>query len=161
MGHSHAGCHLRHDIASGGGGELPMGGYSECAEPTGGTDPGVILPTLLRSRSKVSVLRHPSPGSRPDIGLMDTSNSELRGHGLFHQDHRQHLCGRSNLPKLPATWDASTRGYGHTTGSHYRKLVGNCWCQYRQQAMESAEDTHHSWHLPDEAQSATTTGVHP
>ena len=38
MGHSCAGCCLWHDIASWGGGELPMGGYSGCAKPTGGTD---------------------------------------------------------------------------------------------------------------------------
>ena len=76
----------------------------------------------------VSVLCHPSPGSWPDIGPMDTTNSELRGHGLFHRDHGQHLCGRGNLPELPATGDASTRGHGHATDSHYGELVGNCWC---------------------------------
>ena len=27
--------------------------------------------------------------------------------------------------------------------------------------MKSAENTHRSWHLPDEAQSTTTTGAHP
>ena len=33
----------------------------------------------------MSVLCHPSPGSRSDIGLMDTSSGELCGHGLSTQ----------------------------------------------------------------------------
>ena len=128
MGLSHAGCKLWHEIASRGGSKLPTGGHSECAGPTGGTDLGAILPTLRRSWPKVLVLRHPSPASWPDISLVDTTHSKLHGHGLFHRDHGQHLCGWDNSPELPATWDASTRGYGHTAGSHYRELAGNCWC---------------------------------
>ena len=56
----------------------------------------------------MSVLRCPSPGSRSGIGLMDTSNDELRGHGLFHRDHSQFLCDWGNSPELPSTRNAST-----------------------------------------------------
>ena len=83
-------------------------GHSWGAGPTGGTDPGAILPTLFWSQPKVSVLHHPSPGSWPDIGLVDTTHSELRSHGVFHRDHGQHLCSWGNSPELPATWDTST-----------------------------------------------------
>ena len=47
------------------------------------------------------MLRHPLPGSWPDIGLMGTSNGELRGYGLFHRDHSQHLCSRGTHPSYP------------------------------------------------------------
>ena len=49
----------------------------------------------------MSVLRHPSPGSWSGIGLMDTSNDELHGHGLFHRDHSQLLCGQGNSLSYP------------------------------------------------------------
>ena len=32
---------------------------------------------------------------------MDTSNGELRGHGLFHRDHGQHLCAGVTRPSYP------------------------------------------------------------
>ena len=60
----------------------------------------------------MSVLRHPSPGSRSGIGLMDASDDELRGHGLFHQDHGQLLCGWGDSTELPTTGTASTLTYG-------------------------------------------------
>ena len=42
----------------------------------------------------MSVLWRPSPGSRSGLSLMDASNDKLCGHGLFHRDHSQLLCGR-------------------------------------------------------------------
>ena len=107
----------------------PQSEHSWCVGLTGGTDLGAILPTLFWSLPKVSVLCHPSPGSWPDIGLVDTTHSELRGYGLFHRDHSQHLCSWGNSPELPTTWDASTRGHGHVVSSHYGELAGNCRCQ--------------------------------
>ena len=75
MGLSCAGCCLWHEIASRGSSELPTCEHSECAGPTGGTDPGAILPTLLRSRQKVLVLCHPSPASWPNVGLWTPSTA--------------------------------------------------------------------------------------
>ena len=61
----------------------------------------MILSTLLWSQPKVSVLRHPSPGSRSGISLMDASDDELHSHGLFHRDHSQLLCSQGNSPSYP------------------------------------------------------------
>ena len=102
---------------------------SWCAGPTGGNDLSAILSTLFWSQPKVSVLCHPSPSSWPDIGLVDTTHSELHDHGLFHQDHSQHLCSWGNSPELPATWIASTRGHGHVACPLFGELVANCRCR--------------------------------
>ena len=68
-------------------------------------------------RCRCSAIPHQAPG--PTLAHLGTTHSELRGHGLFHRDHGQHLCSWGNSPELPATWDASTQGHGHVAGSHY------------------------------------------
>ena len=71
MGRPHPGGHLPHEVASPRSDGMPNFGHSWCARPTRGHDPGAMLPALFWSRPTVSVLSHPSPGSRPYDGLVD------------------------------------------------------------------------------------------
>ena len=115
--------------------ECPHLGCSWCARPTRGHDPSAILPALFWGRATVSMLGHPSSGSRPYNGLVDAPRSELHGYGLFHLN-----CWGDSL-EVSDIRIASTGANGHVTSSHYGGIITDCRCQ----GTNPAADTHCLW----------------
>ena len=104
------------------------------------------------------MLGHAPSGSRCNDVPVVAPWYELRGNGLLHRDHRQHLY------RFEGSWNfkyASAGGYGDVASPLYGKLTADSRSWQRRWGTDPAPGTHRPWPSPVETEGTSSTNAHP
>ena len=103
------------------------------------------------------VMPRQASGARRDYVPVVAPCSELRGNGLSHRDHRQHLYS------FEGSWNfqyASAGGYGDVASSLYGKLTPDSRSWQRRWGTDPAPGTHRPWPSSVETEGTSPTNAH-